>query len=362
MTDLKDFLETAAGPVPAVTDDDVAADLGRARKAARRRRFAQAGMTAGVAAITVAALAVPLAMAPGGEPDVASPSITSPDGAGVDRTPARTMTAGQLLLVAAAAEERTPATTGRYFLVRSVSSRDYVIRGPETYKVRQDKLTETWTGRKGGTAWVGERSISVKPATPADAAAWERAGSPSTWNLGPTDTADGHDLILSAKGGPGTLREAKQDADRYHALGTDAVPLAEILALPRTVEGLRSRLLRDKAARAAAADTTSYLAEMAAGLISSTPARPEVRGAALRLLAGLPGAEVTERVTDPIGRRGTAVRFSFSQYQLGLELIIDPATGKLLTSRRSGGKNGDTSVLSIGWTNDRPVAPTTNGG
>jgi hypothetical protein len=146
-------------------------------------------------------------------------------------------------------------------------------------------------------------------------------------------------------------------AGRYDALGAEGVPLAEILALPSTPGGLRARLLQDKAVRAPDADDTSYLVAMSTDLLETTPALPKVRGAALRLLSGLPGAAVEEGVPDVFGRRGTAVSFAFPAQQTNIRLLIEPRTGKLLSSERVGGKSGRTVVLASGWTDAKPTAP-----
>lgn len=364
MTDLKDLLNQAAGQEPAVTNAEVAADLTRARQAARRRRLTGIGLTTGAAAMTIAALAVPLVLSGGSGATVAAP----PDAVTTSAGPERVLSASEVLLVAAAQEEKAEATAGKYFRVRTVYSSEWTVQGgkvtccgsqpagPGGYKLRELKVIEKWTGLKGGTAWQGTRSLGAHPATAADVAAWKRAGSPTSWNAGPTDTQDKHDLILSTKPGKGSLLELKDDADRYTALSLNAT-LQDVMALPTTPEALRALLLKEKAVRAPAASDVSALAQISAGLLSDSPAPPKVRAAAFRLLAGLPGATVKPGVTDLVGRKGTAVAFSFPAYQLKLQLIIDQKTGKLLSSGHTGGKNGDRTVLLSGWTNDSPQTP-----
>ncbi|ADB35431.1 hypothetical protein Kfla_6434 [Kribbella flavida DSM 17836] len=360
MTDLKNLLDEAAGPEPLVSDADVSADLGRARQAARRRRFTGAGLTAVAATVTLAALATPLLLSPNSGQEAATPpgqpSVSAPGAS----EPVRALTAGQVLLVAAAAAERAEPTSGQYFRVRVAWTRDLAVnQGKDPYKIRETMVTETWTGRAGGTAYRGTRSLGAKPATAADKAAWRRHGSPTSWNLGKTDTVVPKDQIIRSTPTRGELLELPEEADRYHALGAAGVPLSEVLALPTTPEALRARLLKDKAARAAAADNTSYLASMAAGLLQETPAPPKVRAAALRLLAGLPGAKVEQNVTDALGRKGTAVQFSFPSAWLTIRLIIDPVSGKFLSSEHGGGKSRETVGLESGWTNNKPTPPPT---
>ncbi|TCC41148.1 CU044_5270 family protein [Kribbella speibonae] len=365
MTDLKSLLERAAGTDPVVTDDDVAADLGRGRRAARRRRFAGAGLTTVAAAVVVGALAVPLAFAPGAQSGGSDIAVSAPPATGT----ATKMSAGEVLLVAAAHEEKAEATTGKYFRVRKVQSREWTVMaggkivccgsiaaGPGGYKLRELTVTETWTGMKGGTAWLGTRSLGAHPATAADEAAWRKAGAPASWNAGPTDTVTKHDQVISSKPGKATFFELKDGADRYTALGINGT-LQDVLALPADPAQLRARLLEVKATTAPDATEAAALAQLSAGLLSDTPALPKVRGAAFRLLAGLPGATVQQNVTDLSGRTGTAVGFSFPAYQLKLRLIVDPKTGKLLSSSHTGGKNGDSTILLSGWTDATPEAP-----
>jgi hypothetical protein len=365
MTDLKDLLDRAAGDEPAVTNAEVAADLTRAKRAVRRRRLTGIGLTTGAAAVTIAALAVPLVLSGGSGTTVAAP----PDSVTTSAAPERVLSASEVLLVAAAQEEKAEATSGKYFRVRTVHSAEWAVLAsgevkccapgptvPGGYKLRELKVTEKWTGLKGGTAWQGTRSLGALPVAAADVAGWKRAGSPTSWNTGPSDTVDKRDLILSTKPGKGNLLELEDNADRYYALSQNAT-LQDVLRLPTTPEALRARLLKEKAVRAPDATDESALAQMASGLLSDTPAPPKVRAAAFRLLASLDGATVKQGVSDLVGRKGTAVAFSFRQYGMELQLIIDPKTGKLLSSRHTGWKNGSSTVLASGWTNDNPQVP-----
>ncbi|WBQ06123.1 CU044_5270 family protein [Kribbella sp. CA-293567] len=364
MTDLKDLLDQAAGHEPAVTSADVAADLGRARLAARRRRITGIGLTAGAAAVTIAALAVPLVLSGG-----SGSSVAAPPGAVTSEAPVAALSAGEVLLVAAAQEEKAEAASGKYFRVRTVATVEWTVKadgsvvccgsqpaGPGGYKLREERVMEKWTGLKGGTAWLGTRSLGTRPATAADVAAWKQAGAPASWNAGPSDSADKRPIILSTKPGKGSLVELKGDADRYPALGRSAT-LQEVLALPTTPAALRQTLLKVRLYAAPDASEVSALTQLSSELLSATPALPKVRAAAFRLLAGLKGATVEQNVTDAVGRKGTAVSFSFRAYRLELQLIVDPKTGKLLSSRNTGGKDGGHSVLLSSWTNDTVQVP-----
>jgi hypothetical protein len=94
------------------------------------------------------------------------------------------------------------------------------------------------------------------------------------------------------------------------------------------------------------------------------PAPPKLRGAALRVLAALPGTHLRTGVKDPLGRVGTEVSITAavskprtSVFWSGATYIIDPATGRLLSSTIGGPKPGSTVVLESGWTDEKPTPP-----
>jgi len=342
-------------------------DLARTESTRRRRLPAGftpirlgIGLTTAAATVAVVALGVPL-LTPDADPGASQPpAVGTPDQS--TTAPAAAPTARQILLVAAAHQERAEATTGKYFRVRTAGSRLIPAGRPYdlTYALEERSISESWTGKAGGTAYRGTRDLGVRPATPADEAKWRAAGSPTTWNFGPTDTVDQHDLIKSTQPSKGKLLELETQADRYLEVGgPNGVTTAQILALPTTPEALSARLLKDKAYRAAGADNTSYLVSMTTDLLLSTPATPKTRAAGLRLLAGLPGAVVKENVRDLQGRTGTSITFAFPKYKMTTRLIVDPKTGIVLSTSHTGGKNGSSTVLASGWTNETPAAPST---
>jgi hypothetical protein len=85
------------------------------------------------------------------------------------------------------------------------------------------------------------------------------------------------------------------------------------------------------------------------------------------VLAALPGTHVRTDVKDPLGRVGTEVSITAalnrpssnrtSLFWSGATYIIDPTTGRLLSSTIGGPKPGSTVVLESGWTDDRPTPP-----
>jgi hypothetical protein len=102
------------------------------------------GLTAGTAVVAVGALAVPLLLSPGSDPGVAAPPGTTTSSGPTATSPSTTLSASQVLLVAAVAQERAEATTGRYFRVRTVSRREYEVgRGKSAYTLEEQSINET---------------------------------------------------------------------------------------------------------------------------------------------------------------------------------------------------------------------------
>ena len=102
-------------------------------------------------------------------------------------------------------------------------------------------------------------------------------------------------------------------------------------------------------------------------LLFETPSPPKLRGAALRVLAALPGTRIRTGVKDPIGRVGTEITIDLpkaipSESATTLArgrsaYIIDTTTGRLLSSTIEGLKGGSTVVLESGWTDRNPKPP-----
>ncbi|MET8046577.1 hypothetical protein ABZU75_03180 [Streptosporangium sp. NPDC005286] len=138
--------------------------------------------------------------------------------------------------------------------------------------------------------------------------------------------------------------------------------LKEIEALPADPEALKKRALeairRDKDAVGPAEES---LSRTLASLLYELPASPQVRGAAYRALATLPGVRVEGRSTDPRGRSGVAVIFLIQGDRTPrIRLIIDPDTSKVLTFEVAGvPEKGVNVVLESGWTDTKPSPPST---
>jgi hypothetical protein len=193
-----------------------------------------------------------------------------------------------------------------------------------------------------------QQDLGAQPASPADAAAWRRAGSPGSWKAWYDYT-----VRISATAGPREPLPSKKGwtaGESYAGLPTSPARLkAVFLAHPAYFgnnTGTRAEVLSDDAL-----------------VVMWGPASPAVVAAAYRVLASLPGVQMKPDVQDPAGQSGTAVWFSQPGPSLSLR-IIDPATGTLLAAEDvaqrpvahapAGTVLDYTLHVSSGWTNNTP--------
>ncbi|ADB34046.1 hypothetical protein Kfla_5030 [Kribbella flavida DSM 17836] len=338
----------------------VAADRRHRWYAAARSGRIGIALTATAATVAVAALGVPLLMTPGSGPDAAPvPSTVTP-------TP-RLVTASQVLLDLAVKQEQDEKVSGAYFRVRSLQLRATaeVGRPGQKYRIERRSLTESWMPMKPGVeSWLGWLDLGARPATAADTARWKAQGSPRSWQL-----AHEEDPVTMA---PGATTVRKMTFDEvppgYYLSGEKPVTARQIQALPTDPAVLRAVLARG-VQPGATREEIDYTVFCAAGrLLFEMPSPPKLRGAALRVLSKLPGARFKEHVKDPIGRPGTEISFDWSV--LGrpttrstaskdtlTRYVVDPTTGRLLSSETFGLKAGASVVLESGWTDERPTPP-----
>lgn len=305
-------------------------------------------------------------------------------------------TARSILLAAArtVAGARAPAI-GRYWKVMNEVT-NFVSVGPAGghYLIAEESAEQEWTNREGHTfhrwqAFYFTQALSAQPASPHDRAAWQRDGSPTTWN---TDTED---ILADPDGlssGPGTKITAGRGKlkgmgayntqnDKPFFFGRAELSIRELQALPPSPARLRALILGKNTAGA-----TSYLFEVVPGLLT-LPVAPAVRAALYRLLAGLPGVQGLGHVTDPAGQQGAAVAITsqvrhcgaqqhgasqpsgylFSSCTVQQRLILDTHTGlplaqelrylKLPAGQTWSAPDGLFSYQlfrSARWTNDNP--------
>lgn len=361
-------------PAPAPAHEVMAA---RARldavTGARRSRLRWALPGAG---LVVAAAAVAVAVAMSG---------TSPRPAVTPGAP----TARTVLLNAALAADRQPATAGKYWHVDSRIRWFQKVKAGG-YLIRNTSVDEYWADRSGKATSRG-RYLGARPARPADEAAWRKAGSPHTFLTveGKRTTTSPLKQITSrgsttevlepmgaaAQAGLDRLREVPTNPDRLRAW---------LLALPDSptrnrpipkfkLRGLKPGMPTPSIPPPSTAQVDHWLFVQGADLILYSPVSPQARAAAFRMLAALPGVKLVGTVHDADGRKGTAVAMNEidpadKPEQLQLRLVIDPADGRALAyedvvlganiiypSLPAGTIASTTTVRTAGWTEKSPA-------
>ncbi|WP_406052534.1 CU044_5270 family protein [Kribbella sp. NBC_00889] len=321
---------------------------------AARAGWVGTALTAATAVIAVVALGTPLVRGTGDDAGVA-PATINP-------TPPRLASAGEALLAAAVQQEKDEKLSGRFYRVRSLQIGPPVRVGNPKYTVQGRSIIEGWMPMKPRTeSWFGWAGLGYRPVTATDTAKWRAQGSPTSWQLQGGDTVEMHAMA------PMVDERSFQDVPQgYYLTGTEPLSAQQIAALPTDPVKLRA-LLASGADRRSSPAERNYTVFAAAGqLLFETPSPPKLRGAALRVLATLPGTRIRTGVKDPIGRTGTEITIDVKGQPSGsatimargrTAYIIDTATGRLLSSSMEGLKVGSTVVLQSGWTDQKPVAP-----
>jgi hypothetical protein len=344
--------------------------VGAHRKVTRVRRrplLVLAGTAA--AAVAVAAIAVPAVRS--GHSDAPPHPV-----------PPRALDAKSFLLASADISEKAPLTAhGSYWYsqIRTVERARKPGKGPGDrhgssangaprsgpYFPFRAYVSTTWENwdpyQQGEPSRMVDRDIKDTFATPADKAAWQRAGSPSLSDMKPFSADSRYN-------------------EPYLELGPKGTKMADLPNLPVTPAGLekliradRDRRLRQLRKAHAASQELPYTEDVyqaALGIITA-PTTPKVRAAAYRMLAGQRGIRSLGEVRDGLGRPGVALVIRLHQQtrwgpQSGEEhLIIDPASANVIAEEYypigKGGKaasdpSTSTLMISDGWT-DRIGAP-----
>ena len=318
---------------------------------ARGRVLAAAGAVLAAAAVAAAVILVPSAP---GHP-AAGPGAQSSQGRQAAGLPA-------ILLTAAHVAAGRPMATGTYWYVKE---RDFEpastqfagkhrpkgtpeTKGPQ-FGASYAATQETWTGATR-TRTIVDENLVFSFATAADKARWQAAGEPK---------------LSSASGfGPTGPVISNYDFGGFsYNIGAIKVSLASAGKLP-TTPGKLDKLLRaawtslDSEQRAATVGLPNpgygqYLFQVASALLAG-PVAPATKAAIYELLAEQPGLTGPVKVTDPLGRAGTAIGDGSGDY-----LIIDPATAGVLDlttypvhqgATITGAFGGTEAYLAMGWT------------
>jgi hypothetical protein len=262
-------------------------DLRPAARGPRRLPKRLAYLTAPLAAVAVAAVAV----GTGVLGDAKTPAAS-----GRNRSTAPAPASGQQILLAAATTvEKTFDGTGAYWYVKVVSTGS---RNGESW------TEETWTGRDGRT-W--SRSTWQNPAA--------ESATPSAF----PDPGPNGKVIEVRPPNPLRLGGAKVTIVQLQALPTDPAALQA-----RIAELVGNSDIRTSAGKLTDAQREQAVFEGLVSLVSQLPAPPKVRAAALRAIATYPNVISVGAVDG-----GQGLLISFYPGEPPARLVIDPTSGHL---------------------------------
>jgi hypothetical protein len=150
----------------------------------RKRRL----IITGVAAVAAGAAAAGLLLAVPGPTHPQAPTVAPGSKAHSSATPgAPQYTSAQQVLLAAAANVTTgAATSGKFWRLQEVTGVTWPAGTPtHPYDISVSESFDQWNPRSPGVKnWDIFQERGAVPATPADAAAWRAAGSPTSWQSG----------------------------------------------------------------------------------------------------------------------------------------------------------------------------------
>ncbi|MEV1065205.1 CU044_5270 family protein [Streptomyces sp. NPDC050263] len=264
----------------------------------------------------------------------------STDGTGSGQTPAN----GRLALLNVAAQLDSTAQDGAYWQLTTRSASIGVIAEPVSGFSVLSTETQQWSyGVKSGTEslWVSGIDDSTQPRTARDRQRWQAAGSPQELTLAGGGISGGKlglRIESASESQPTTTRI--NVGDEIAALGADNVTYADLQKLPGDSTKLKAYLagLYKEDGDSEISDRTEWMWQQAAGLIG-LPVTAEVRAAAYRVIADLPGIVSLGEVTDPLGRKGVGFALPASDTPdygaVRSELIVDPNTGAMLSEQRT---------------------------
>jgi hypothetical protein len=276
------------------------------------------------------------------------------------RTPeTRPATAGAFLL--SAARHTAAEKTGRYWTMRTTAHRLYRV-GPRAapYTIDYRQRDAYWFARdaRDPSRWSSPHATAA-PVSAADRAAWRRDGSPARWRLPGGDHLDARPHAAEVT--------PWDDGKDLFSVDDHGFGVRRLRTQPTDPRALEAKLLGYYAADShdygldpdVPGDRTGWLYGQLSTLLAA-PAPPDVRAAAYRVLATLPG--VALRGNDGAGRTGTAVGRVERDPQLGESvdhrLVIDRATGRLLADQRVVVRPGGETPWAapgtmVGWTDYR---------
>lgn len=323
-------------PDPAPVLQAVLAATRRRRRSARR--WVLGGIaTAAACAGTAVAITIPLATS-----GTSSHLITA-KGHSPHPVPARQgLQSARAVLLTAAAHVATAPTSGRYWYLNAMTGTVLPVgTKAHPYDIVTKGRLQVWYPRVPGVlGWTsngyttpGFQAGHAVPLTSADWAAWRAAGSPSGWY--PNFNWPGHPDQFSIRPAPPPQYSwgVGDGVVGYIEGNLHGLTTAQFARLPNTAPGLRAYLF---------ARVDRYLPQMKPGGtlvwtmaldLLMDPVSSQVRAAAYRVMATIPGIKLLGLIRDPFGRLGYGLRLDgFRLYGSdgSIGVIINPATGLLL--------------------------------
>ncbi|NUS87083.1 MAG: CU044_5270 family protein [Streptomyces sp.] len=315
-----------------------APDAPEARRSARSPRPFTWRWALPVAATAAAAGVLVATLPQGGSGSDGSRATARPSTDGPRHTPEN----GRLALLNVASRLDSKADEGTYWQTTTRSGWvGIVAQSGATFAVVSSGTSQFSYGVRPGTQslWVSGIDDTTEPRTERDTARWRAAGSPQDMTL--AESGSGGKLGLRMESGSEkrpTVTRINQ-GDKIAALGARNVTYEELRKLPGDTAKLKQALaeLYEEDRGSEIPGRTEWMWQQAANLIN-LPVKPEVRAAAYRVIADLPGIRSLGEVTDQLGRKG--VGFALPAIELPgygtgrSELIVDPATGALLSDQQ----------------------------
>ncbi len=292
-------------------------------------------------------------------------------------------------LLLAAEHVSTAPDTGKYWRT-TTESRDLELGSTAkgSFRLYYSEADETWVARSSrDPSRAVSRPWSRVPANSEDRADWQRAGSPTTFDLHDVDRNGKPDIMtdVSSTSGKGTVVDPMNTNSDVFFIGGLGKSMSDIRRLPAEPKTLTTALLEnyqrsiDAAAKHGRGrpennnEAKQQWLFNAATEVLMLPVTSQVRATAYRIMAGLDGIENLGQARDVKGRIGDAVALR-SNSSRGLQedrLIIEATTGlplaqetRLLNPIAAMSWVNPTDIYStsiithIGWTNDNPPART----
>ncbi|WP_329079825.1 CU044_5270 family protein [Streptosporangium sp. NBC_01469] len=257
---------------------------------------------------------------------------------------------GNALLVAATNVQKGP--TGKYWHTTRITGKVYAVGESATdhYKVEARTRYEGWTDRSGTSCFTHE-DLAARPWTVRDKQKWQKAGAPMKVRV-PTVEGQGTLFLETGKGERTCRRVSDQrffgmTPEQVAALPTQPKQLENVLLdLKGDWEAYAPKVTRQPMRALRGEKRVRALSDVAGALLARALVPPEVRAAAFRMLATLPGVKAEGETTDLLGRPGVMISLpvettiplglSTAPRQLGTyrrQWIIDPGNGTLLAMR-----------------------------